>query len=101
MNKNLVWSKESLARLQEIEDFIAEDNPKAALEFISKIINRAETITLHPKKGRIVPEIAVENIRELIYKNYRIVYLIKEKAIVILTVFEGHKLLNEEDLYEI
>lgn len=101
MNKKLVWSKESLTRLQEIEDFIAEDNPKAALEFINKIINRAETITLHPKKGRIVPEIAVENIRELIYKNYRIVYLIKEKAIVILTVFEGHKLLNEEDLYEI
>ncbi len=101
MNKKLVWSKESLTRLQEIEDFIAEDNPKAALEFINKIISRAETITLHPKKGRVVPEIAVENIRELLYKNYRIVYLIKEKAIVILTVFEGHKLLNEEDLSEI
>ncbi len=101
MNKKLVWSKESLTRLQEIEDFIAEDNPKAALEFINKIISRAKTITLHPKKGRVVPEIAVENIRELLYKNYRIVYLIKEKAIVILTVFEGHKLLNEEDLSEI
>ena len=98
MNKKLVWSKESLTRLQEIEDFIVEDNPKAALEFINKIISRAETITLHPKKGRVVPEIDVENIRELLYKNYRIVYLIKDKAIVILTVFEGHKLLNEEDL---
>jgi len=99
MNKKLVWSKESLTRLQKIEDFIAEDNPKAAYEFINRIISRAETIPLHPKKGRVVPEITVENIRELLYKNYRIVYLIKDKEIVILTVFEGHKLLNEEDLY--
>ena len=95
MNKKLVWSKESLLRLQEIEDYIAKDNPKVAIEFVNKIIERAESIILHPQKGRIVPEIAVENIRELLYKNYRIVYQIKENSIVILTVFEGHKLFSK------
>ena len=95
MNKKLVWSKESLLRLQEIEDYIAKDNPKVAIEFVNKIIERVESIILHPQKGRIVPEIAVENIRELLYKNYRIVYQIKENSIVILTVFEGHKLFSK------
>ncbi len=98
MKKSIVWSKESLTRLQEIEDYIAKDNPKAAIEFVSKLIVRAESIVLHPKKGRVVPEISIENIRELLYKNYRIVYMIKEKTIFIVTVFEGHKLLNVEDI---
>lgn len=57
MNKKLVWSKESLLRLQEIEDYIAKDNPKVAIEFVNKIIERVESIILHHQKGRIVPEI--------------------------------------------
>lgn len=92
MNIKLVWSLESLSRLQDIEDYIAKDNPNEAIKFVNRIIERAESIIQHPKKGRIVPEIAIENIRELLYKNYRIVYQIKSKSIVILTVFEGHKL---------
>lgn len=98
MKKSIVWSKESLTRLHEIEDYIAKDNPKAAIEFVGKLIVRAESIIHHPKKGRVVPEIAIDNIRELLYKNYRIVYIIKEKTIFIVTVFEGHKLLNVDDI---
>lgn len=95
MKIKLIWSKESLSRLQEIEDYISKDNPNAAIKFVSKIIEHAESIISHPRKGRIVPEIDIENIRELFYKNYRIVYQIKSKSIVILTVFEGHKLLSK------
>lgn len=97
MKKNLVWSKESLTNLQEIEDYIAKDNPKAAVEFINKLIARAESIISHPGKGRVVPEITVDSIRELLYKNYRIVYMVRQKSVVIVTVFEGHKLLDTEE----
>ena len=48
--------------------------------------------------GRIVPEIGSFNIRELIEGNYRIVYRYSREKIEILTVFEGHKLLKEEDI---
>jgi len=44
----------------------------------------------------MVPEISNPDIRELIFQKYRIVYKLKEKQIVILTVFEGHKLLQTE-----
>jgi len=41
--------------------------------------------------------LSIENIRELLHKNYRIVYLVKKSSIEILTVFEGHQLLKKEE----
>ncbi len=95
----IFWTKEALLRLQEIEEYISKDNPIVAVEFVDKIISVAETIIINPGKGRIVPELSLENIRELIHKNYRIVYLVKKNSVDILTVFEGHQLLKEEEIF--
>ena len=94
----LLWTKESLIKLQEIESYISSDNPQAAIELIDKIILLAESLTENPEKGRIVPELSISQIRELIYKNYRLVYLLKKNSIEILTVFEGHRLLRKEEI---
>ena len=94
----LLWTKESLLKLQEIESYISSDNPQAALELIDKIITLAESLSENPEKGRIVPELSISQIRELIYKNYRLVYLLKKNSIEILTVFEGHRLLRKEEI---
>lgn len=94
----LLWTKESLLRLQEIEEYIARDNVTTAINFVDKLITTAESILDNPEKGRVVPEISISNIREIINKNYRIVYIIKPKSIEILTVFEGHRLLKKEEI---
>ena len=94
----LYWTKEASVQLQEIEQFIARDNPKAVIEFTDKLISISETIPNNPEKGRVVPELAIEQIREVLYKGYRIVYNRKEKSIEILTVFEGHQLLKKEEI---
>jgi len=90
----ILWTKEALFQLGEIENYIAGDNPNAGAEFIDKIISKAETLKDNPKMGRVVPELAIEKIREILYKNYRIVYIVKKNSLEILTVFEGHKLLR-------
>ncbi|MBK7103657.1 MAG: type II toxin-antitoxin system RelE/ParE family toxin [Ignavibacteriae bacterium] len=92
------WTKESLLNLQEIEDFISQDNPNAAIKLTDKLISLVEDLIEFPEKGRIVPELSISQIREILHKNYRIVYLIKKNSIDILTVFEGHKLLDKENL---
>ena len=56
----LLWTEEALLRLKEIEEYIAQDNPKAAAEFVDKLISLAETITDKLEKGRIVPELSIE-----------------------------------------
>lgn len=92
----VIWSKESLRQLIEIENFIAVDNPDKAAKFISKLIDRGEKIKDFPFKGRIVPEFSINEIREVFQNTYRIVYRISDNQIEILTVFEGHKLLNTD-----
>ena len=94
----VVWTKESIDRLNEIESYIASDDLKAAIKFIDSVISLAESLSKNPERGRIVPEFSIKAIRELIYKNYRIVYLIKKNRIEVLTVFEGHQLLKKEEV---
>jgi len=94
----IVWTKESLNRLIEIEAFIAEDNPEKSIEFINFLIDKTELISENPKIGRFVPEVSNPIVRELIIKNYRIVYRICKSTIEILTVFEGHRLIRRDEI---
>lgn len=94
----IFWTKEALFRLQDIEEYISRDNPIVAIEFVDKLISLAETLIDNPEKGRLVPELSMENIRELLHKNYRIVYLVKKSSVEIITVFEGHQLLKKEEI---
>jgi plasmid stabilization system protein ParE len=94
----IMWTKEGLDRLRDIKRYIAQNNPDRATLFIQKIIDRTEILINNPQIDRIVPEIARPDIRELIFKNYRIVYRTKNDSIEILTVFEGHMLLNVLEL---
>jgi len=94
----ILWTEEAITRLQEIEEYIAKDNPTIAMKFIDKLISISETLVDNPQKGRVVPELAIESIREILHKNYRIVYIIKKTSIDILTVFERHQLFDKKKI---
>ena len=95
---NILWSQESAENLVEIEEFIARDSLERAVRFVDALIDHAEAIlTGYPGSGRTVPEIGNPDIRELIYRGYRIVYRLNEDQIEILTVFEGHRLLQLDE----
>jgi plasmid stabilization system protein ParE len=97
---NITWSREAGENLIEIEEFIARDSLERAVRFVDALIDHAEAVLDdNPRSGRIVPEIANPDMREFIYRGYRIVYRLKGNCLEILTVFEGHRLLrfNESD----
>ena len=85
------WTEQAQERLQEIEDFIAQHAPETAVRFVDRLIERGDRIGSLPNAGRRVPELDVNDIREILEGNYRIVYRIKPQRIDILTVFEGHR----------
>lgn len=91
----LTWSQEACENLADIEDFIARDSHERAVRFVDTLIDHAEgNLPANPRSGRVVPEVGNPEIRELIYRGYRIVYRIKGETLEILTVFEGHRLLR-------
>jgi toxin ParE1/3/4 len=92
---NITWSLEAGVNLVDIEEFIARDSVERAIRFVDALIDHAESILVeNPRSGRTVPEIGNTDIRELIYRGYRIVYRLKSEALEILTVFEGHRTLR-------
>jgi toxin ParE1/3/4 len=93
-----VWTKEEAEKLIEIEEFISKDSPTSAVKFTNQLIQKTESLHKHPKKGRIVPEFSLPELREIIFRNYRLVYRIKQDYLEILTIFESHRLIRINEI---
>jgi plasmid stabilization system protein ParE len=85
------------ADLQHVVHRIAIYNPRLAEQWLRKLLDRARIAGRSPGLGRKVPELERDDIREAIVGNYRLVYIVKAKLVVILTIFEGHHLLPDLD----
>lgn len=94
----IIWSPIALARVSEIAEYISMDSPASAEKWIHKIFDKVLQLKNYPDSGRIVPELKITDIRELIYGNYRIIYRIKKDSIIILTVRHGRRILPEEEI---
>jgi addiction module RelE/StbE family toxin len=92
----LFWTETAKQDLQTIRHYIAADNPTTVKQWIMRLRERARNALHSPLAGRKVPEFSRDDIRELIEGNYRIIYQVFEDRIVVLTVFEGHRLFPEE-----
>ena len=69
-------SRPAVSDLRQVYDYIARDSVHYAREVILTIIENINTIEHFPWKGRVVPEILDDNIREIFVYSYRIVYRI-------------------------
>ena len=94
----IIWSPLAVDRISEIAEYIAQDNLNASVKWIDNIFKKIEQLGKFPESGRIVPEMSRNNIRELIYENYRIVYRIESEQISILTVRHFKQILPSEEI---
>lgn len=94
----IIWSPLAVERAAEISDYIARDNPAAAVKWIETIFKKVGQLTLSPQSGRVVPEVNDNGIRELIYGNYRIIYRVEDKRISILTIRHGKQILPIDEI---
>ena len=92
----LRWSKIALEDLQNIHEFITQDDPSQADKFIDALIGSAQQLELFPLSGRSVPEYDHPAIREIIYSSYRIIYRIDDDRVEIVTVLHGARILPVE-----
>ena len=88
------WSDDSINDLKEICKFIASDSPHYANVFNNRIFEMVEHLELFPEIGRRVPESDDPNVKEMIYKGYRIIYQIKKNYLEIISIIHGSRLLK-------
>jgi len=55
--------------------------------FVERIILAAERLVDHPRVGRV--DTNDENIRELLFQRYRIIYRVKDDCVEMLSVIHG------------
>jgi toxin ParE1/3/4 len=85
------WAPRAALNLEEICNYISRDSEYYASLFAKKIISIVKNIPQFPKSGRIVPEYKDDNLREIIYQNYRIVYRLKDDIVEIVAICHGAK----------
>lgn len=92
----VVWSFIAAGNLIENNRYIAKENPEAARAIIKDIYEAGNRIKVFPEKGRVVPEIRKNNIKEIFCRGHRIIYKFETKRITILTVRHMKQRLNTE-----
>lgn len=97
--EEIIVSKFAEDDLNEITDYYFSLNPKYVEKIISEFEENVMSLQIHPKSGRIVPELERQGItqyRELIQGYYRIVYEISENKVIVHTIIDGRR--NFEDI---
>ncbi len=89
------WTEPSLDDLRAIRDYIARDSETYAADFVASILLAVERLSTFPRLGRVVPEADSPDLRELIFRGYRIIYRVDRNAVQILSVIHGHRDLSQ------
>ncbi|MDM8551224.1 type II toxin-antitoxin system RelE/ParE family toxin [Desulfobacterales bacterium HSG2] len=85
------WTEKAGGHPRAIHDYIARDSAVYARRHVRGIIYATHKLEIMPYCGRKVPELENYNFREVIYRNYRIIYRVADadENIEILAVMHG------------
>lgn len=90
----LIWTAPALADLDEIAEYIALDDPRAAARFVKKVFNRVERLERHPNSGRRPAELTGTNYREVVVPPCRVFYRLDGELVYILYIMRSDRLLR-------
>ena len=93
-----VFSRYAEIDLIEILDYYQEMNPTYTKKILDRVEKRVEDLKQFPERGRVVPELERQNImnyRELIEENYRIIYSIESNSVIIHSILDSRRNLEE------
>jgi addiction module RelE/StbE family toxin len=94
----ITWSPLAAEQVRDIASYIALDKPSVAEQWIDKMFDSVEQLIDLPKSGRVVPELQINSIRELVQGNYRVIYKIQDNSISVLTVKSYRQQLRSDEI---
>ncbi len=88
----ITWTERAIKDMENIGDYISQDSIKYAKITLRRIFESTNLIEFNPQIGRVVPEIGIKNIREVIAGRYRIIYQLTEQGqISVLTIHHSSR----------
>lgn len=101
----VIFGPRSRGDLKDLVRYIrqASGSPAVAERLGMALVQKALTLSALPERGRIVPELGLPDVREIIFKSYRIVYRIVPDHVQILRFWHaarGTPQINVDDFSE-
>ncbi|MBY8140743.1 type II toxin-antitoxin system RelE/ParE family toxin [Vibrio fluvialis] len=87
----IIWTEPALSDLNDIAEYIALENVAAAKQLVQTIFAKVERLENFPESGRIPPELAHLNYRELFVNPCRIFYKFDGDKVFILFVMRSER----------
>mgnify|MGYP001573863183 CR=1 FL=1 len=92
------WVQPASKDLENIIDYISQDNIDTAITIFEKIKSKCNTLNQFPDRGRIVPELKAYGIlsyRELIISPWRVIYRTSDRKVYVLAVIDSRRNMEE------
>lgn len=74
MDFKVFLSPDALSDLERIVVYIGLDDVAAAARMGNQLLDAALSLTTFPERGRMVPEFHRPELREIVFRSYRIIY---------------------------
>lgn len=93
----VIWTIKAVEQVEQIGSFIEEDSPLQARRVVQRVIKETRKLKIHPRIGKMIPEVQQDQYRELRVFSYRILYkIIDENRIAIVGVVHGRRLFDPQ-----
>ena len=88
------------ADLEAIREYYERVAPEYVQSFVDGAVEKTLQLEVFPRIGRMVPEIGDDALRELIYRQYRIIYIVDAEGerVDVLTIFHSAKEFGSGDV---
>ena len=96
----LIWTPRARADLKAIHDYIAKDSRENAKRVTHEIRRKADSLAEPPRLGRKVPEVNDPDLREISAYSWRIIYLLRNNSVFIVTLIHKRRQPGVEDFLQ-
>jgi toxin ParE1/3/4 len=87
----VVWARRARSDLRLAITYIQADSPEAARSLASAIVQASRSLSTLWERGRIVPELGQEDVRELLLGRYRLVYEVFPDKVAVVRVLHASR----------
>lgn len=87
--RSVVWTPTAQELLDEAVAHIALDSVDAAFRVLEVILDAADSLAYLSLRGRVVPEIQKQDVREIFVYSYRLMYQVDASEVRILAIVHG------------
>jgi toxin ParE1/3/4 len=83
------WTPEARRTLSEVLEFISGESPEGARRVLEQALAAARSLETLAGRGRVVPERADPQVREVFVYRYRLMYRVTRDTVEILAFIHG------------